>query len=82
MQKLALPNIRALMEQAKMFLANSDRTAASARMTQIEDENRALRARLEEIEKTTQQRRGPGRPPKNGQEPVGGFNDAQAVEAA
>lgn len=81
-QKLALPNIRALMEQAKMFLANSDRTAASARMTQIEDENRALRARLEEIEKTTQQRRGPGRPPKNGQEPVGGFNDAQAVEAA
>ena len=29
-----------------MFLANSDRTAASARMTQIEEENRALRARL------------------------------------
>lgn len=81
-QKLALPNVRALMEQAKMFLANADRTAASARMTQIEDENRALRARLEEIEKATSQKRGPGRPPKAVAEPADGDFDGSAVEAA
>lgn len=69
MRKLAMPNIRDLVEQAKLFLASADRGAVAVQMKSIEDENAALKARLEELEKAVLEKpRGPGRPRKETEE--------------
>ena len=59
-RKLGMPNIRDLIEQAKLFLASADRSAAALQVKAVADENAALRARIEELEKVA--KRGPGRP--------------------
>ncbi len=49
LQRIAIPNGRSIVEQAKMFLKSADTNRASVELGRLADENAALRAEMDEI---------------------------------
>ncbi len=49
LQRIAIPNGRSIVQQAKLFLQSADTNRASAEMTRMAEENAALRAEMDEI---------------------------------
>lgn len=79
--KFPIPNLNALVEQARIFLASADRNRAAGELADLRSQNEALKAEMDEIRAAL--RRGPaaqpveaeegpkrrGRPPKQQEEP-------------